>query len=331
MARGHLTRAPSGHLTRQAGRSPDSPSGSVITLADGLADFLVSGQARGLSPRTLDWYRMIGERFVAFRTARGADPALDAVTTAEGRAFVVSLQQAGLSPSSVAGFVRGLRAFSAWCAAEGLVAEDPLRRLPRPRVPSRLIATLGPVELERLLAVASRRDRLIIALLLDTGLRLSELAGLRMGDLLPDGYLRVRGKGGKERLVPLGAVTEARLPDYIAHSRPRPIGRDVEQIFLARDGRPLTPVAIQHALRRLGRRAGLDGVRTNPHTFRHTFAKLYLLNGGDLFSLQKILGHTTLDMVRRYVNLDTGEVKRQHAQASPVDRLAIASRAFARA
>ena len=116
-------------------------------------------------------------------------------------------------------------------------------------------------------------------------------------------------------------MTEARLPDYLAHSRPRPIGRDVDHVFLARDGRPLTSAAIQHALRQLGGRAGLDGVRTNPHTFRHTFAKLYLLNGGDLFSLQNILGHTTLDMVRCYVNLDTDEVKRQHAQASPVDRL----------
>ena len=186
MARGHLTRSPSGHLTRQTGRSPDSPSGSTFTLAQGLADFLVSGQARGLSPKTLDWYRMIGVRFAACRTSRGADPALGAMSVAEARAFVVSLQEAGLAPSSVAGFVRGLRAVSAWCAAEGLVAEDPLRRLPRPRVPTRLSATLGPVELERLLAVASRRDRLIIALFLDTGLRLSELAGLRTGDLLPE-------------------------------------------------------------------------------------------------------------------------------------------------
>jgi integrase len=174
-------------------------SGSTFTFADGLADFLVSGRARGLSPKTLDWYRRIGEQFAAYRTSRGADPALGAVSVAKGRAFVVSLQEAGLSPSSVAGFVRGLRAFSAWCAAGGLVAEDPLRRLPRPQVPSRLIGTLGLFELERLLAVASRRDRLIISLLLDTGLRLSELAGLRTGDLLPDGYLRVRGKGGKER------------------------------------------------------------------------------------------------------------------------------------
>ena len=72
MARGHLTRSPSGHLTRQAGRSPDSASGSIFTLADGLADFLVSGRARGLSPKTLDWYRMIGERFAAFRIRPGS-------------------------------------------------------------------------------------------------------------------------------------------------------------------------------------------------------------------------------------------------------------------
>ena len=72
MARGHLTRSQSGHLTRQAGRSPDSASGSTFTLTDGLADFLVSGRARGLSPKTLDWYRMIGERFAAYRTGRGA-------------------------------------------------------------------------------------------------------------------------------------------------------------------------------------------------------------------------------------------------------------------
>src|SRR5688500_7005829 len=108
MARGHLTRSSSGHLTQQTGRSPDSRSGSTFTLTDGLTDFLVSGQARGRSPKTLDWYRMISERFDTFRASRGADPALSAVNTADARAFVVSLQEAGLSPSSVAGFVRGL-------------------------------------------------------------------------------------------------------------------------------------------------------------------------------------------------------------------------------
>lgn len=328
MAIGHLTRAPHGHLTRRAPRSPDSSRG--VTLQRAIDDFLLAGRARGLSPRTLEWYAMIGSRFAAFRAVHDAEPSLHAVTIAEARAFVVALQNGGLSPSSVAGFVRGLKAIFAWCAAEGLVEADPLRRLPRPREPRRLIATLGPVELERLLATAGRRERLMIALLLDTGLRLGELADLRCGDVLDDGYLRVRGKGAKERLVPLGAVSERRLRDYLAHGRARPIGRRVDHVFLARDGRPMSPAAIQHVLRRLGKRAGLDGVRTNPHTFRHTFAKLYLLNGGDLFSLQRILGHATLDMVRRYVNLDLGDVKRQHEAASPLDRLATTSAAFAR-
>ena len=104
MARGHLTRSPSGHLTGRTGRSLDSPSGSTFTIADGLADFLVSGRARGLTPKTLGWYAMIGERFAAFRTGCGADPALSVVKVAEARAFVVSLQEQGLAPSSVAGF-----------------------------------------------------------------------------------------------------------------------------------------------------------------------------------------------------------------------------------
>ena len=178
------------------------------------------------------------------------------------------------------------------------------------------------------LAVAAAR---LITLLLDTGLRVSELADLRLDDVIADGFLRVRGKGNKERLVPLGSVSHRRLTEYVSRDRPRPIAAFVDHLFLARDGRPMTAVAVKHAFRRIGARAGLAGVRTNPHTFRHTFAKLYLVNGGDLFSLQRILGHTTLDMVRRYVDLDAGDVKRIHVQASPVDRLAAASRDFARA
>jgi site-specific recombinase XerD len=329
MAGGHLTRHADGHLTRSGRRSPDSSSGG-LSLREALDAFLEAGQARALSPKTIVWYRMIGERFAAFREASGADPALAAASADEARAWVVALQRSGLAPVSVAGFVRGVKAISAWWAAEGYLAEDPLRRLARPRVPMRLIATLAPAELERLLTAAGPRERLLIGLLLDTGLRLGELADLRVGDLLADGYLRVRGKGAKERLVPLGSVTAARLAGYLRRGRPRPIGAWVDHLFLGRDGRPLSAAAIQRVLRRLGRRAGLDGVRTNPHTFRHTFAKLYLLNGGDLFSLQRILGHTTLDMVRRYVNLDASEVKRQHAAASPLDRLAAASPSFAR-
>ncbi len=98
------------------------------------------------------------------------------------------------------------------------------RRLSRPRAPQRLVETLTPAELERLLAAARSRERLLIGILLDTGLRLGEVADLRVDDVLADGYLRVRGKGDKERLVPLGSVSQARLADYLRRGRPRPVG-----------------------------------------------------------------------------------------------------------
>lgn len=175
MSSGHLTRRANGHLTRSAARSPDSRSGD-ITVRDALEAFLIAGRARSLSPKTLDWYRMIGERLAAYRDAQKAPAGLGSLTTAEARAWVVALQRSGLAPVSVAGFVRGLKAISAWWAAEGYVPEDPLRRLVRPRAPQRLIQTLTPAELERLLAVARSRERLLIGILLDTGLRLGEVA-----------------------------------------------------------------------------------------------------------------------------------------------------------
>jgi site-specific recombinase XerD len=344
MARGPLTRRTDGPLTRSPRGAPDPESGArsnrpprpsrpeaAPSFEQALDEFLLAGRARGLSPKTLDWYQMVGRRFSRIQAERGADPAIGAVTTAQARAFVVELQDSGLSPVSVAGFVRGLKVIFGWCAAEGLTDDNPLRRLPGPRVPQRLVPTLSQDQLSRLLGAASARDRLLITILLDTGLRVSELADLRLDDLIAEGFLRVRGKGSKERLVPLGSVTHRRLGEYVAHDRPRPVAAFVDHLFLARDGRPMTAVAVKHAFRRIGARAGLADIRTNPHTFRHTFAKLYLVNGGDLFSLQRILGHTTLDMVRRYVDLDAGDVKRIHVQASPVDRLAAASRDFARA
>ena len=226
MSSGHLTRRADGHLTRSAARSPDSSSGDV-TIRDALEAFLTAGRARGLSPKTLAWYRMIGERFAAYCQAHHHGIGVRALTAAEARDWVVSLQASGLAPVSVAGFVRGVKAMSAWWAVEGYVDAGPLRRLARPRAPQRLIATLTPSDLERLLAVARARERLLIGVLLDTGLRLGEIADLRVDDVLADGYLRVRGKGDKERLVPLGSVSQARLGDYLRRGRPRPAPRSV--------------------------------------------------------------------------------------------------------
>jgi integrase/recombinase XerD len=137
----------------------------------------------------------------------------------------------------------------------------------------RLIAPFSVGELERLLALAEPRERALTLLLLDTGLPLAEVAALRVGDLRPDGTIRVMGKGAKERIVPLGATARRALLRYVA-------GRDpvgpADALFVGRYGAPLSRRGMQYAIARLGRRAGV-GTRSSPHTFRHTFARDYLV------------------------------------------------------
>ena len=139
---------------------------------------------------------------------------------------------------------------------------------------------------------------------------------------LTEGYIKIRkAKGNKERLVPVGTIVQKSLWKYINQYRPLPLTRKVTMLFLSEHGLPLAKSGVQQMLRRYGRIAGVTGVRCSPHTFRHTFAKNYLLNGGDIFSLQKILGHSSLASVRIYLNLFAADLKKQHQRFSPADNL----------
>ena len=123
---------------------------------------------------------------------------------------------------------------------------------------------------------------------------------------LEDGYLKVMGKGQKERIVPFGSSSQKSL----YHFRPEPVHDGIENFFLTLDGQRLSNNALQLIMKRLGMRSGVK--RLHAHLLRHTFAVNYLVNGGDVFTLQQILGHTTLEMVRRYVNLANAHVMTQH-------------------
>jgi site-specific recombinase XerD len=290
----------------------DSSAGK-LDLRTAIEHFLTAKAAEGASPKTLEWYRM-----VLGRAARdlGADRALDALTPNEMRAWLLTLRET-LSPISVAGYVRGLKAFGMWCATEELAEAAALRALRRPRVPHKLVEPLDDAALRRILDAASVRDRAIVLLMLDTGLRLSEVAGMRPCDLRPDGTAKVTGKGARERIVPVGAVARQALARYLRQASsgdPRAIA------FRARGGGPLSARGVQQVFNRLKLRAGIPG-RCSPHQLRHTFARAYLVNGGDAFSLQRILGHATLDMVKRYVALADTDLVVRHRAASPADRL----------
>jgi site-specific recombinase XerD len=295
--------------------APDSHG--HLTLGRAVELFLGAKAAEGASPRTIEWYRMILVRLVR---STGHDRVVDGIDPAELRAWLVELR-ATLAPVSVAGYVRTLRVFGNWLAAEGLADAAALRGLRRPRVPHKVIEPVSDDVLRRLLAVASVRDRAIVLLMLDTGLRVSEVAGLRLGDLRADGTVKVNGKGSIERITPVGSTARQAIVRYLGQRGP---GRLDDALFLGRKGE-ISARGLQHMLRRLKGRVGVTG-RLSPHSLRHTFARSYLVNGGDVFSLQRMLGHTSLDMVKRYVALTDFDLVTRHASASPADRLTGAGR-----
>jgi integrase/recombinase XerD len=164
------------------------------------------------------------------------------------------------------------------------------------------------------------RNYALISLLYDTGGRISELLELKVDDIqLDEKILTVKGKGGKGRVVPFGDRSLIGLVKYL-NRRDKSFGKK-EALFLTKFGNPLMRRMTNKIIERIGEKAKVENVRFSAHTFRHTFAKNWLMNGGDIFSLQKFLGHRTLDMVRNYVNITFKDIQSQHSKFSPGDNL----------
>ncbi|MNP31446.1 Tyrosine recombinase XerC [compost metagenome] len=154
--------------------------------------------------------------------------------------------------------------------------------------------------------------------MLDTGCRLEELEGIRIDNIYwKERQIKVYGKGRKERLVPFSPRLDEHLRQYIAYRGLL----DHDFVFVNIDNKPFRRRGIQQTIRNIGAGSGVTGVRVSPHTFRHTFTKMYIMGGGDAFSLQKILGHTSLDVVRIYVNLFGVDLSGQHLKYSPLNRI----------
>jgi site-specific recombinase XerD len=205
-----------------------------------------------------------------------------------------------LSPQSIQCYVRAIKAFFNWLYKEGYTKENRLERLKKPKAPKKLIDPLAEAEIAVLLSSIDAhtswgaRNTTIVLLMLDTGLRFTELLTLDMKDLhLEESYVKVMGKGQKERIVPFGSSAQNALMKYIYHFRADPTGGN--QVFLNLDGSPMPQTGLKLMFQRLAESSGVRRLHT--HLLRQTFAVNYLMNGGDVFTLQQILGHTTLEMV----------------------------------
>ncbi len=310
---------------------------SVLELGNLIQGFKLSCQTEGKSPKTIEWYTTFLYRFLAFLELKNYPTDAAQINKEVIRAFILYLQKEArtprskklLSPATVQGYVRTLKSFFSWVVREEYLSASPTAKIPVPKAPSKVLNTFTHEQIGKLAQACymsngnGYRNLTILLLLLDSGIRVSELVNINHEDVnLAEGWIKIKvGKGGKERIVPVGSVVQKSLWKYINHFRPQPLTQKVTRLFLSDDGLPLTRSGIQQMLRRCGKRAGISGVRCSPHTFRHTFAKSYLINGGDIFSLQKILGHTSLASVRTYLNLFGTDIKKQHQKYSPADNL----------
>jgi integrase/recombinase XerD len=239
-------------------------------------------------------------------------------------AYLARASRQGLAPRTRARRLSALRGLFRFLLREGRASHDPLAGLSGPRLPGGLPHFLSRQEVERLLAAPDpttdlgRRDRAILELMYAAGLRVSEVIGLGVGDVqFQVGVLTVRGKGAKERLVPVHQTALEVLQDYLAGPRQRLLkGKRHDEVFLSRRGDPLSRMGLWHIVKRHVTAAGITG-HVTPHTLRHTFATHLLEGGADLRSVQLMLGHADIATTEIYTHLSRRRLQEIHRKYHP--------------
>jgi site-specific recombinase XerD len=304
--------------------------------------YMLCAQSEGRSPATISLVVTSIRYLQEFLSANRLVTDITRIGASELRGFIIHLQdrqrfahhrftkpqEGHLSGHTVNGYLRAVRAFWSWAQKEGFVEKNPFSQIKIPKAPKKIMPTFTQEQLRRLIAAIDtrtplgHRDYIIILTLMDTGIRCSELTGLEVQNVnLQARLFKVWGKGAKERMVPFGRKVQSALWKYLTYYRPEPLMPRYDHVFLTGQGRPLTKDRVETLVERYGRRADITGVRVSPHTFRHTFAVMFLRNGGDVFSLQRIMGHSTLDVLRIYINMAQADIQEAHRRHSPADNM----------
>jgi integrase/recombinase XerD len=309
------------HDTRQRPPYSFHPESGLPPLADRYLEFLLV--QRGLSENTLSAYAADLQDFSRFLS--GHSLPLQEVNEQCLFLYIVFVRRRGLGGRSLARHLSALRGFFAFAREEGVLPEDPARFLENPKLIRRLPEVLNRGEMDALLAAPDLsaklgfRDRTMLELLYASGLRVSELCGLKVLDFDPQtNRLRIFGKGAKERLAPVHSTAAGFLQDYIRHWRPLFAPRTAA-IFLNRSGGPLSRVGVWKLVQRYALQAGIS-VRISPHTFRHSFATHLLEGGADLRSVQMLLGHADIAATEIYTHVQQERLAATHRNFHPRSR-----------
>jgi site-specific recombinase XerD len=322
---------------------PTAPPGtSLKSLING---FVLTKQTDGKSPRTVEFYSDNLKRFLWYSLKKQWPDDIRMISEWDIRDFLGYVAnetnrwglvgngsepaQRKVSQATVHHYFVVLANFFGWVVREGFLTENPTSKIKVAKPKNKVIKPYTQEEVSRMLAICDKdyennakflgsRNRAIILVLIDTGVRLSELTGINLYDVnTTNGNIKVTGKGSKERVVRIGKVAQKSLWRYLMN-RPNN-GR--EELWLTEEGKPLSPGAVQCMGKRLKERAGVVG-DGNIHRFRHTFALNFLRVDKNVFNLQYLLGHSELEMVRRYTStLGMEDALKAHEKASPADTM----------
>lgn len=280
---------------------------------------------RGLSAHTVGAYRRDLEGYRDWLTAEGIDDTAD-ITAAVVDRFIAARASAEPPPAatSLARLQSSVRGWHRFLAREGIEADDPSGRLRPPKTPRRLPKALTIDQVERLLAAPSAeeplgiRDRALLELLYATGARVSEAVGLDVDDMAHGEVLRLRGKGSKERIVPVGSFARAAVDAYLTRVRPglAEKGRASARLFLGARGAPLSRQSAWLVIRSAAERAQLTA-EVSPHTLRHSFATHLLQGGADVRVVQELLGHSSVATTQIYTHVSVDALRDIYATSHP--------------
>ena len=287
--------------------------------------FIADRKISGATEHTVAFYKSSAGKLVSYIIEQTGENASVRQVAPYVTSYFATLHSSSLSHTSLHTYYRGIKTFLRFLHTEEYIAK-PIR-LPSIKAPQTAIKPLSPDQMRKALGAFNTnrftgiRNQTMLRLFLDTGMRLAELRGVELSTVdLDEGFFLVRGKGGKERWIPFGKETKKALWSYIKQ-REKVALQGEPALFVTQTGSGMTTRGIQMIFKRLSKKLKLDGIRFSPHTFRHSFALAYIENGGDPFSLQRILGHSSQAMTSKYINMARSNVKAQHSKFSPGDRL----------
>lgn len=291
-------------------------------LANQIEQFVLDRQAQNISDNSIRWYRQGLSNFHSYCDVTGVT-AIEQVEAGTVRKWLVSLQNDDHNSGGIYGLFSAVRAFIRWCVDEYEI-DNPLKHIKAPKRTTPPQKVLSVDDFDLLLSSCgngqsnSARDKAILLMLMDTGIRHDELSRLNVGDIdVKSGEVTIRkGKGGKGRIVYVGATTQKAIRSYM---RRRPGAISTEAMWTKADGKRLTKDGIRQTLAYRAEKAGIK--EPGLHEFRRAFAVNFLRNGGNLIALQRILGHASITMTEHYAKLLQDDIAEQHRKFGVVDNL----------